>query len=97
MFKITGKQQFGGVWNDGKCLVVFNHGVGVTDDANTAKLMRDMGYTVEGEAKEKNIEKMTAEELKSYAAEHGIDLGEASKKADILSVISAVGATSATE
>lgn len=36
---------------------------------------------------EKPIEKRTLDELKAYAAEHGIELGEATLKADVLAVI----------
>lgn len=37
----------------------------------------------------KPIDKMTVDELKTYAAEHGIDLGDATKKNDILAKIEA--------
>ena len=48
-----------------------------------------MGYEVTGEADavEKPVSKMNLDELKAYAAENNIDLGEATKKADILKVI----------
>ena len=36
---------------------------------------------------EKPLDKMTVEELKDYAADKGIDLGDATKKADILETI----------
>ncbi|ATO50140.1 hypothetical protein P4V86_19410 [Brevibacillus laterosporus] len=36
---------------------------------------------------EKSIDKMTVAELKEYAIQHDIDLGEATKKDDILAVI----------
>lgn len=35
------------------------------------------------------LKKMTVDELKEYAANNGIDLGEATKKAEILAVIQA--------
>jgi hypothetical protein len=35
----------------------------------------------------KPVDKMTVDELRTYAAEHDIDLGDAKKKADILAVI----------
>lgn len=35
------------------------------------------------------LKKMTVDELKEYAATNGIDLGEATKKADILAAIQA--------
>lgn len=36
---------------------------------------------------EKPLDKMTVDELKQYAADNGIDLGDATKKADILAAI----------
>ncbi|AGR47454.1 hypothetical protein ABOUO_8 [Brevibacillus phage Abouo] len=39
---------------------------------------------------EKTIDKMTVAELKEYAIQHDIDLGEATKKDDILAVIKGV-------
>ncbi|MGG1444346.1 hypothetical protein ABE354_20265 [Brevibacillus laterosporus] len=39
---------------------------------------------------EKSIDKMTVAELKEYAIQHEIDLGEATKKDDILAVIKGV-------
>lgn len=41
----------------------------------------------EPEVEEKSIDKMTVAELKEYANQHEIDLGEATKKDDILAVI----------
>ena len=40
-----------------------------------------------GEADAKPLDEMKVEELKAYAAEHNIELGEAAKKADILKII----------
>lgn len=37
----------------------------------------------------KSVDKMTVEELKAHAAEHSIDLGEASKKDEILAAVQA--------
>lgn len=92
MYKITGKQRFGAVWADGKCLVVFNRGVGTTNDPEAAEKLKAMGYTVEGEAPADPLAAMKVDELKAYAAEKGIDLGDAIKKADILAVIRAAEA-----
>ncbi|OAB25244.1 hypothetical protein PMSD_28075 [Paenibacillus macquariensis subsp. defensor] len=39
------------------------------------------------ENKEKSLDKMNLGELKEYAIENGIDLGEATKKPDILATI----------
>lgn len=94
MYKITGKQRFGAVWADGKCLVVFNRGVGTTNDPEAAEKLKAMGYTVEGEAPAPAdpLAAMKVDELKAYAAEKGIDLGDATKKADILAAIRAAEA-----
>lgn len=40
-----------------------------------------------------DISKLKVAELKAYAEEHGIDLGEATKKADILTVIEAAASS----
>lgn len=69
--------------------VTFVNGVGETSDPHLLQWFRERGYTVEDEPKDdsKPFEKMTVAELKEYAEQHGIDLGDASKKEDILSVI----------
>ena len=36
------------------------------------------------------LENMTVQQLREYAAEHGIDLGAAKSKADIITMINAV-------
>lgn len=41
----------------------------------------------DGDGDDKPLEKRTVEQLKAYAAEHDIDLGDASKKAEILDKI----------
>ncbi|MBT2473305.1 hypothetical protein J7E68_01615 [Microbacterium sp. ISL-103] len=38
-----------------------------------------------------DISKLKVDELKAHAEEHGIDLGDATKKADIIAVIEAAG------
>lgn len=70
-------------------LCKFVKGVFETNDAAVAEKLKGMGYEVTGEADavEKSIDKMNLDELKAYAAENNIDLGEATKKADILKVI----------
>ena len=94
MFTITGKQKFGAVWANGKCLVVFNRGVATTDDPAVAEIMKAKGYTVEGEAPVVDpFAKMGKDDLKAYAAEHGVDLTDVpDKKADILAAIKAAEA-----
>lgn len=63
-------------------------GVFKTADKALAKKMKELGHTVEGL---KEIDDMTIEELKDYAAALNIELGEAIKKADILAVIKNAG------
>lgn len=46
MYKISGKQQFGAVWDNGKCIAIFNRGVAYTNDTENAELLREKGYTV---------------------------------------------------
>lgn len=91
MFTITGKQKFGAVWYDGKCLITFNRGIATTDDSESAKILKDMGYQVEGEATVLDpFTSMTKAELEDFAKEHGIDLTKVpDKKADILDTIKA--------
>ena len=94
MYKITGKQKFGAVWANGECVAIFNRGVAYTNDTAKADILRAKGYTVDGEPDQVEVQadplkKMTVDELKEYAATNGIDLGEATKKADILAAIQA--------
>lgn len=73
--------------------VSFVNGVGETDDPNLIEWFEDHGYKVEGvtekepEVEETDIDKMTVAQLKKHAADHLIDLGEATKKEDILAKI----------
>lgn len=49
---------------------------------------REHGYKVtEAGGEQAPVDKMTVEELKAYAAENGIDLGDAKKKDEIIAVI----------
>ena len=69
-------------------LIRFTEGVAETDDANVAKKLKDLGYKVEGEASEEvDLSDMTVKELKAYADEKGIDIGDATKKIDIITLI----------
>ena len=92
MFKITGRKA-GIIWDaqNNKPLIKFVDGEAETNDEAVAKKLQELGYTVDGEAEMNDeaepISKMTVEELKAYANEHGIDLGEATKKKDILATI----------
>lgn len=97
MYKVTGKQKFGGVWANGKPLVAFNNGVGYVATEEAANALKGLGYTVEGEPEAPAtppdpLAGMKVDELKAYAAEKGIDLKDATKKADILAAIRAAEA-----
>ena len=65
----------------------FVKGVFETNDEALAFSLKGKGYKVEGEADAKPLDKMKVDELKAYAAEHNIDLGDATNKADILKTI----------
>ena len=56
MYRITGKQKFGAVWADGKCLAVFHRGVAHTDDPEKAKKLKELGYVVEGDSPQQEQE-----------------------------------------
>jgi hypothetical protein len=90
MFIVTKKAKTPNMIWDGannRPLCKFVKGVFETNDEKLAFKLKGMGYKVEGEADVKTLDKMNIEELKTYAAENNIDLGEATKKADILKVI----------
>lgn len=87
---IAPNQQYSGL----SATVMFVNGVGETDDLHLLEWFKSRGYTVEHTEPEKGenqddipIEKMTVAQLKEYAAKHEIDLGEATKKEDVLKVI----------
>ena len=77
------------VWDaaNNRPLCKFVKGIFETNDEAVAEKLKGMGYEVTGEADAKPIEDMKVDELKAYAAENNIDLGEATKKADILKII----------
>jgi len=60
-----------------------------------AKVEAGLWVEVEPDTGPKPLEKQTAAELKAYAAEHDIDLGDATKKADVLAAIQAAIAAAA--
>lgn len=75
--------------------VSFVNGVGETDNPHLLEWFQERGYQVE-ESKQPEatpIKKMKVEELKEHAAKNGIDLGEASKKEEILAVIKGAAQT----
>ena len=76
--------------------VSFTDGVGHTDDVAALAYFRGAGYeVVEDDEPEVEIpegdpsESWKVDQLKAYAADKGIDLGDATKKADILAVLTA--------
>ena len=90
MFKVTKKPKTPNIlWDasNNRPLCRFVKGVFETNDEALASKLKDLGHTVEGEADAKPIDEMKVDELKAYAAEHTIDLGEAKNKADILKTI----------
>ncbi len=90
MFKVTKKPKTPNIlWDasNNRPLCRFVKGVFETNDEALASKLKDLGHTVEGEADAKPIDEMKVDELKAYAAEHNIDLGEVKNKADILKTI----------
>lgn len=72
--------------------VSFINGVGECSDPALLQWFKDHGYEVEDshpDKAEKLIEDMTVPELKEYATAKIIDLGDATKKEDILMAIKA--------
>lgn len=90
MYKVTKKPNTPNViWDsvNKTPLCKFVSGVFETNDKKVADKLKAMGHTVTGEADAKPFDEMKIEELKAYAAEHNIELGDATKKADILKII----------
>lgn len=78
--------------------VSFVNGVGECDDPERLKWFVRSGYMVEEEtaqepAADTELDKLTVPELKDHAAKAGIDLGDATKKDDILAAIKGVQQT----
>lgn len=78
--------------------VDFANGKAETDnEGSLAYFRRHEGYKISGgsrrssssQPEDKPLDKRTVKELQAYADEHGIDLGKATKKDDILEVIGA--------
>lgn len=74
--------------------VTFVNGVGETENENLIAWFKAKGYKVEeadqdpeGSGEEVNLEEMTAEELKAYAEDNGIDIGKATSQEGILKKI----------
>jgi hypothetical protein len=69
--------------------VEFVQGIGHCTNPHLIPWFVEKGYTVVEEDKDEDLDfkKMTVKKLKEYAEANGIDLGEATKKADILEKI----------
>ncbi|MDW5300751.1 MAG: hypothetical protein SA378_11555 [Sedimentibacter sp.] len=74
--------------------VVFNKGIGETQDKRLKNWFEEKGYKVVEEEKkgkkekpDKTVDEMTVEELKAYAESKEIDLGESKLREEILEVI----------
>lgn len=65
--------------------VAFTKGTGETEKPELLDWFREHGYKVV--VPEKSPDEMTVSELKAYAEGKGIDLGDATKKEDILAKI----------
>lgn len=91
MFTITGRKN-GVIWDGEKDrpLAIFKNGIFTTEDQAVAEKLKAMGLEVKGEFKAPDpLAAMSVKELTAYAAEKEIDLGGATKKADILAAIKA--------
>jgi len=91
MFKVTGLKN-GVIWDghNDRPLAQFKDGEFMTGDQATAKKLEAMGFAVEGAFKTpESLDEMTIKELTEFAESNGIDLGDATKKAEILDVIQA--------
>ncbi|MEY8428435.1 hypothetical protein AALA00_12100 [Lachnospiraceae bacterium 46-15] len=90
MFKVIKKPKTPNILWDAsgnRPLCKFVKGIFETSDMPLVLKLKEMGYQVEGEPDVKPLDKMKVEELKAYAAEYNINLGEAVNKADILKTI----------
>lgn len=97
MYRVTGKKN-GILWDNekNKPLAKFVRGEFITEDAEIAEKLKGMGYEVErdfieepeGETQENiDLMAMDVEALKAYAAEKGIDLGNATSQNGIIKKI----------
>lgn len=89
MYKVYGTKQ-GIVWDaeNDRPLIRFTDGVAETDNVKVAEKLKNLGYKVEGEfSEEVPLSDMSVKELKAYATDKGIDLGDATKKKDIITLI----------
>lgn len=80
MFKISSKVKHGGIWDGNRVVKELE-----TDNAALAEQLKAQGCTVE--EVEDSLDKLNVAQLKKYAKDRGIDLGEATTKEAILEVI----------
>ena len=80
MFKISSKVKHGGIWDGNRVVKELE-----TDNAALAEQLKAQGCTVE--EVEDSLDKLNVAQLKKYAKDNGIDLGEATTKEAILEVI----------
>lgn len=74
-------------YNDRIANVQFTNGVGETTDSSLIEWFREKGYTIEGEEKKINYNKMNVEELQELAKEKGIAGYEEMKKEDLIKAL----------
>lgn len=82
MFKITSNAKHGGIWDAAAKRVVKEF---ETDNATLAEQFKAQGCTVE--EVEVTLDKMNVAQLKKYAKDNGIDIGDATTKDAILAAI----------
>ena len=71
--------------------VAFTDGVAESTIEGALLYFDRKGYTIDrGETADKPVAKMNKDELVAYAAEHGIELGDADTKKDIAAAVTAV-------
>lgn len=70
-------------YNDVSAGIRFSDGVGYTDNPHLIEWFKSHGYTVD-ETALPDLDSMKVDELKAYAEGKGIDLGDATKKEDII-------------
>lgn len=84
MFKITSNAKHGGIWDAASKRVVKEF---ETDNATLAEQFKAQGCTVE--EVEVTLDKLNVAQLKKYAKDNGIDIGDATTKDAILGAINA--------
>lgn len=84
MFKITSNAKHGGIWDAASKRVVKEF---ETDNATLAEQFKAQGCTAE--EVEVTLDKLNVAQLKKYAKDNGIDIGDATTKDAILEAINA--------